>query len=141
MIKFASSREELEKIFQLRYEVLRKPWGQPFESSKDDLDEISFNAFMEKNGMCVACGRLDIIDEQTAQIRYMAVHPQFRGKKFGQNILRYLEQTAKENGLKKIFLHARENAVSFYEQNGYRVIRPSHVLFQSIQHYLMEKCI
>lgn len=141
MIKLANNQEDLEKIFQLRYEVLRKPWGQPFESSKDDLDAVSFNAFVEENGVCVACGRLDIIDEQTAQVRYMAVHPDFRGKKLGQKILIYLEQMAKEKGIKKIFLHARENAVSFYEQNGYKIIRPSHVLFQSIQHYLMEKCL
>lgn len=141
MIKLANNQEDLEKIFQLRYEVLRKPWGQSFESSKDDWDAVSFNAFVEENGKCVACGRLDIIDEQTAQIRYMAVHPHFRGKQLGTRILEYLENIAKQKGLKKIFLHARENAVAFYLKSGYTLIAASYLLFDAIQHYKMEKKI
>lgn len=139
MIKLANNQKDLEKIYRLRYEVLRKPWGQSFESVKDNLDEVSFNAFAEINDECEACGRLDIIDEQTAQIRYMAVHPDYRGKQWGSSILVYLEGIAKQKGISKIFLHARENSTAFYLKNGYKIIAPSYLLFGVIQHYRMEK--
>jgi N-acetylglutamate synthase-like GNAT family acetyltransferase len=141
MIKLATTKEELEKIFQLRYEVLRKPWNQPYESSFDELDKISYNAFIEESSVCVACGRLDILNNTTAQIRYMAVKPEYRGKHYGQQILVYLEKLAKDKGIQKILLHARENAVDFYLKNNYKIIQPSHLLFNAIQHYLMEKVL
>ncbi|HPQ08701.1 MAG TPA: GNAT family N-acetyltransferase [Bacteroidia bacterium] len=141
MIKLATTKEELEKIFQLRYEVLRKPWNQTYESSFDELDKISYNAFIEESSICIACGRLDILNSTTAQIRYMAVKPEYRGKHYGQQVLVYLEKLAKEKGIQKIILHARENAVDFYLKNNYKIIQPSHLLFNTIQHYLMEKTL
>jgi predicted GNAT family N-acyltransferase len=141
MIKLATTKEELEKIFQLRYEVLRQPWNQPYESSFDELDRVSYNAFIEESSICVACGRLDILNSTTAQIRYMAVKREYRGKHYGQQVLVYLEKLAKEKSIQKIILHARENAVDFYLKNNYKIIQPSHLLFNKIQHYLMEKVL
>lgn len=141
MIKVADHPSDLEKIFQLRYEVLRKPWNQPYTSAIDDLDKVSTNVFIEENNSCIACGRLDIIEVGIGQIRYMAVHPDHRNKKLGYQILNYLEELAKAKGVQKIILHARENAVSFYLKNGYTLMEKSHVLFGVIQHYLMEKSL
>jgi N-acetylglutamate synthase-like GNAT family acetyltransferase len=141
MIKLATTKEELEKIFQLRYEVLRKPWNQTYESSFDELDKISYNAFIEDSSVYVACGRLNLLNSTTAQIRYMAVKTEYRGKHYGQQVIVYLEKLAKEKGIQKIILHARENAVDFYLKNNYKIIQPSHLLFNTIQHYLMEKVL
>ncbi|MEW6773256.1 MAG: GNAT family N-acetyltransferase [Bacteroidota bacterium] len=139
IIKIAKEKSELEKIFQLRYEVLRKPWNQPFESSFDEKDELSLNAYIEEKNICVACGRLDIIDYTTGQIRYMAVHPEYRNQQLGKRILEYLEKQAIDKGIQTIILHARENALSFYLQNKYKLVKKSYLLFDVIQHYLMEK--
>lgn len=139
IIKIAKEKSELEKIFQLRYEVLRKPWNQPFESSFDEKDDLSLNAYIEEKNICVACGRLDIIDNTTAQIRYMAVHPEYRNQQLGKRILEYLEKQAIDKGIQTIILHARENALSFYLQNKYKLVKKSYLLFDVIQHYLMEK--
>lgn len=139
MIKIAITENDLKKIFQLRYKVLREPWEQPYESAIDNLDGISVNVFIEENDLCIACGRLDDIGNNVAQIRYMAVHPDFRNKKLGQKILQYLENLAKKRNFKKIVLHARENALGFYLKNNYKLVRSSHLLFNAIQHYLMEK--
>jgi hypothetical protein len=38
-------------------------------------------------------------------------------------------------------LQARENAVAFYERNGFHVVKPSFLLFNEIQHFLMEKML
>lgn len=139
IIKIAKDNSDLEKIFQLRYEVLRKPWNQPFESSFDEKDAISLSAYIEEKNICIACGRLDILDNTTAQIRYMAVHPNYRNQQLGQSILEFLEKQAIDKGIKTIILHARENALSFYLKNNYKLVKKSYLLFDVIQHYLMEK--
>lgn len=140
-VKIAQNEQDLQKIFDLRYEVLRKPWKQVYDTSFDELDKVSINAFIEYNDICIACGRLDILQENTAQIRYMAVHPDFKGQGLGQLILNTLEEMAISKGIEKIILHARENALGFYLKQNYKLIKPSHVLFDTIQHYLMEKKI
>ena len=43
-------------------------------------------------------------------------------------ILAFLEEEAKKINLKRIELQARENAVSFYEKNGYQIIEKSFLL-------------
>ena len=69
----------------------------------------------------------------------MAVETGFEGKGYGTGILTSLEQAAHEAGAGEIILHAREAAVTFYQQHGYCISEKSHVLFDYIQHYLMKK--
>lgn len=69
----------------------------------------------------------------------MAVAPDWRGRGIGQNILNYLENEAGRQGLRTLQLHAREQAIGFYKQQGYELVEKSHLLFGEIQHYLMQK--
>jgi predicted GNAT family N-acyltransferase len=62
-----------------------------------------------------------------------------QGKGLGSDILRFIEQKAKEKKLKKLILDARDHAVKFYEKNGYKVIGDSYLLFGTIKHFRMEK--
>ncbi len=62
-----------------------------------------------------------------------------KGKGAGTAIIQFLENKAKREGAERITLNARENAVHFYEKNGYKNIGKSHVLFGEIQHFKMEK--
>ena len=52
-----------------------------------------------------------------------------------------IRNKAKSKGKKKVILHSRENTVDFYKKNGFSLIKKSHIIFNSIQHYLMEKAI
>ena len=135
------SKQDFELYNQLRYEVLRKPWGQPPGSEIDETDTRSIHAFIKDNNIAVACGRVMFLDATTAQIRTMAVHPNYQGKGLGKLVMQHLEQIAKENNRTQIILHARENAVKFYESCGYKIKETSYLLFGEIQHYLMGKPI
>jgi N-acetylglutamate synthase-like GNAT family acetyltransferase len=139
-VKEASTPAERERIFKLRYEVLRQPWNQPENTSSDELDDTAINAFIEDaHQNVIACGRLQENPGRIGQVRYMAVSPAFQGKGLGKKILVFLEQKAAESGLKSVQLQARENAVPFYKQCGYTVNEPTFLLWGLIQHYLMEK--
>src|SRR4051812_10182678 len=105
-----ANSEDLDKVIALRYEVLRKPWDQPYESSKDDLEDRSLNVFIESDGKkVIACGRLQKNSDEIAQVRYMALTPEERGKGLGAAILSYLEKRSGEWSIKRIQLQARDN--------------------------------
>jgi len=53
--------------------------------------------------------------------------------------MRLMEAEAWDSGAIEIILHARENALGFYEKLGYVSVEPSHLLFGEIQHFLMKK--
>jgi len=134
-----SSAQDFETYYRLRFEVLRKPWGQPLDSEKDDTDGTSIHAFIKINNEAVAVARLHFIDHSVAQIRYMGVHPGQQGKGLGKQVIQYLEKKALQNERKIIILHARENAVKFYESCGYKTKEKSYLMWNQIQHFLMEK--
>ena len=141
-VKIASTNQQLNSILKLRYEVLRKPWSQTIDSATDQLEEKSINAFIQNNkGVFIACGRLQENENKIGQIRFMAVDQYYQGKGLGKLIITSLEEKAKELKLNKIQLQARENAVSFYKNNGYVMIEKTFLLWDQIQHFLMEKQI
>jgi ribosomal protein S18 acetylase RimI-like enzyme len=80
-------------------------------------------------------------DGKVGQVRFMAVAKNYQGKGLGEKILTQLELVAKEKQLAKIELQARENAVKFYEKNGYSIVQSSFLLWGQIQHYLMQKIL
>jgi N-acetylglutamate synthase-like GNAT family acetyltransferase len=134
--------EELSKYFNLRFEILRKPWNQPFSSTNDEWEDQSIHVLMlDENNDAVACGRLQINSKTEGQIRSMAVRTDLQGKGLGKKIIEYIEKRARELNLENIILDARINAVKFYEGRGYRVIGESYLLFGIIQHFKMEKAI
>ena len=136
-----TTAEEFKKYYNLRYEVLRKPWLQPKGSERDEEEETSLHRMIidEPNGKAVAVGRLQFNTIEEAQIRYMAVSDDYQGMGYGSKIVKVLDNIAREKGSRKIILQSRENAVKFYEKNGYKIIEKSYLLFDEIQHWLMEK--
>jgi N-acetylglutamate synthase-like GNAT family acetyltransferase len=140
-VKVTVNPGELDSVIDLRYRILRKPWDQPFETSRDELEEQSINAYISENGSVVACGRLQKNANAEGQIRYMAVDEAYRGKGYGKAVLHFLEKEARLMGLKTIMLQARENAVEFYVKENYNMVGPSFLLWGKIQHFQMEKRI
>ena len=136
-----NTSDEFKIYYDLRYEVLRKPWFQPKGSERDDDDETSLHRMIidEPNGKAVAVGRLQFNTIEEAQIRYMAVSDDYQGKGYGRKMVKALDNIAQEKGSRKIILQSRGNAVKFYERNGYKIIEKSYLLFDEIQHWLMEK--
>ncbi len=140
-VQIASNREEIDNIIELRYEILRKPWNRTKETATDEFETKSINAYIEKAGKVIACGRLQNNGNNIGQIRYMAVSHSVQGKGLGKLILKRLEEEARAINIDTVELQARENALEFYKSNGYTVKEPSFKLWDIIQHYLMTKSI
>ncbi|QNH62736.1 GNAT family N-acetyltransferase [Hymenobacter sediminicola] len=135
---------EWAAYFRLRYEVLRQPWQQPegSEHAEDDAAPTTTHALLlAPDGKALGVGRLHPSGQRQGQVRFMAVASAAQGQGVGRQILEFLEAAARRQGLTEIVLHARENAVPFYQQLGYLVVAPSHTLFGTVAHQLMRKAL
>ena len=138
-IRTPTTKEEWKKYYDLRYRLLRKPWGKPVGSEKDKMEKDSIHAAYFKDDQILGVCRLQKNNEQTGQVRYMAVEERTQGMGIGKKIMSYIEDKAREEGLSEIVLHARENARRFYESAGYGFVAKSYVLYGVIHHYKMLK--
>ena len=137
---FVAKKEK--DYYHLRWKVLREPWGQLKGTERDDQEDVSMHRMiLSPAGEVVACGRLQLNSAAEAQIRYMAVHPDYRGKNLGAIIIHELESMALDAGAEQMILQARENATGFYIACGYSVVIETFLLYGSIQHYLMQKSL
>lgn len=131
--------KEWELYYALRYDVLRKPLNQPLGSERNDGDLKGIHFALFEDGMLRAIARLDKVDDETGQTRFVAVDTVAQGKGFGKLIMEAVEAKSIARGNKKMILHARDYALPFYLRLGYTEIEKSYVLFDVLQHYLMEK--
>jgi predicted GNAT family N-acyltransferase len=138
-IKAPHTPSEWKEYYDLRFRILRLPLNQPIGSEKNEGDASGEHFALFENGIIKAIARLDKSEPQIAQVRFVAVEDNTQGKGFGKRIMAATEKTAKEQGNKKMILHARDYAVKFYEKLDYKVIEKSYLLFGVLQHYLMEK--
>src|SRR6185436_1955636 len=111
-----ATAEELKMYYDLRYEMLRKPWNRPYKSTIDEDEDNSIHALMvDDSGRGVAAGRLVLNNDEEGQVRSMAVAKDLQGKGLGTKILLHLEAEARKKKFKHIVLDAREGAVAFYK--------------------------
>ena len=137
-----ATEQELKMYYDLRYEILRKPWNQTYASTFDEWEKNSVHVLMlNDNGEPVATGRLQLNSAEEGQIRSMAVSETEQGKGLGTKILLRLEEEARKKNLKHIILDARDGAVNFYKKNGYHVEGDSYFLFDTIPHFKMKKLL
>ncbi|WP_371186902.1 YiiD C-terminal domain-containing protein [Thalassotalea maritima] len=136
------SEADFKVYHQLRYKVLRQPWGQKPGSEVDDIEQQAVHRMLTtSDGNVAAVGRLHKTASDVAQIRFMAVDDKYQGQGIGKQLLDALEQEAHRQGVRRIDLNAREVAVPFYRACGYQLHDKSHCLYNEIQHYKMSKSL
>lgn len=70
----------------------------------------------------VGCGGLQRIDDDTAEVKRMWIHPDWRGLGMGKRLLAHLEEVAAQQGRSTVILDTNEvliEAVSMYRRAGY----------------------
>lgn len=134
------SDDDFARYYDLRWRILRAPWGQPRGSERDERDADCVHRMACLSGRIpVGVARLQFNTPAQAQIRYMAVEPECRRRGIGAALAAALEQTARQHGAAEIVLDARDEAVEFYTSMGYEVIGAAHTLYGSIHHQAMRK--
>lgn len=132
-LRVPQTEEELERYYQFRWEMLRKPLHQPKGSERDAWDAMAHHQMVvDEQGNLVAVGRLYINADNEASIRFMAVHPDVQDKGLG-TLMAMTESVARQEGVKRVTCSAREDAVEFFAKLGFvnqgRSPRPPPRLF------------
>ena len=134
------TKKEFEAYYLLRYELLRKPWNQPVGTEKDEIESQCIHVMAcDKNNNILGVCRLQFNSEAEAQLRYMAVKEKAQHTGVGKQLLMYAEAKAMQKGAGTLILQARETAVAFYKKCGYIIVEKTYLMWNEIQHYLMEK--
>ena len=75
---------------------------------------------------------------EIVRLRQMAVLNDLQGKGIGRAIMHFAENIARDRGYSILSMHARKNAIGFYEKMGYKVTGDEFTEV-TIPHYVMEK--
>lgn len=134
--------QQFADYHQVRFNELRKPWGQAKGSEVDDSESSAVHRMVvDENNTVVAVARLHKTSMEHAQIRFMAVDHNKQGHGLGKLLLLALEQEARLLGIKTVELNAREIALNFYQACGYQLLHPAHTLYGEVKHFAMVKSL
>jgi GNAT superfamily N-acetyltransferase len=131
------SKEYLQMV-KLRDDMLRKPLGLGFapQELEEERNNMLIGAFEDDE--MLGCCMLVEEDNGTVRLRQMAVLNDLQGKGIGRALMNFAENLARDRGYRILSMHARKNAVGFYEKMGFTVTSKEFTEV-TIPHYVMEK--
>jgi GNAT superfamily N-acetyltransferase len=129
---------EYQQMVKLRDDILRRPLGLTFspQELEKEKENMLIGAFEEED--MLGCCMLVEENQETVRLRQMAVLNDLQGKGIGKALMNFAENLARDRGYKTLSMHARKNAVGFYEKMGYKVTSDEFTEI-TIPHYIMEK--
>ena len=130
--------KEYQEVVRLRDDILRKPLGLRFTPEELEGEKENLHIAAYEDEQMLGCCMLVEEDLQTVRLRQMAVLNDLQGKGIGRALMQFAENLARDRGYKKITMHARKNAIGFYEKMGYRK-QGDEFTEITIPHYVMEK--
>jgi predicted GNAT family N-acyltransferase len=130
--------KEYQQMVKLRDDILRKPLGLSFspEELEEEKNNLMLGAF--EDGNILGCAMLVEESPSVVKLRQMAVLNALQGRGVGRALMQFAENLARDHGYRTITMHARKNAVGFYEKMGYTA-KGDEFTEVSIPHYEMEK--
>ena len=125
-------------MLELRDRVLRIPLGLSVRNDDLSPDVHDILLIACRNSEVLGCVILHPLDNKVVRLRAMAVAPEYQGTGIGRLLVKDAERVAREEGFRRIILHARMVVHSFYEKLGYA--RQGEVFTEvGIPHVLMQK--
>ncbi len=114
-------KNDIDEVYQIECLSFSAPWTK--ESLYYELEQNLFAKYVvvELDEQVIGyCGLWVIMDD--AQITNIAVHPDFRGRKIGEALLRFAMQLSREMKAKRLSLEVRVSnhiAQSLYKKLGF----------------------
>ena len=140
-VKNPTTRDEFKTYYELRYHVLREPWGQPRGSEKDDYEPISqhFMAIEPVNQVVVGVVKLFEKSPGVGWFSHLAVKPEYQRKGIGKQLVGIVEEAARRQGYHILGCMSRLNTTSYFEKLGFKVTGLPAQYFGTTQVVWMEK--
>ena len=129
---------EYQQMIKLREDVLRKPLGLGFTAEELDQEKENMLIAAFEDETILGCCMLVEESPKIVRLRQMAVLNDLQGKGIGRAIMHFSENLARDRGYKTLSMHARQNAIGFYEKMGYKVVGNAFTEV-TLPHVVMEK--
>ena len=114
--------QSFERYYALRWKVLRKPFRRPRGSEYDEYDQVGEHRMLvNEAGDAIGVGRIHFNSPEEAQIRFMAIDPDYQGFGHGVTLIYALESRALEMGAQRVIINCRSNTLGFYQRCGYEL--------------------
>jgi GNAT superfamily N-acetyltransferase len=127
-----------EQSLVLRNRVLIEAVGRHENCRDFDFPDKDIYIAAFDSDKLIGAAIITPLDDNSVQMRQMAVDEEYQGKGVGRAIVREFERVVLELGYSTVMLHARETALPFYEKLGYDLC--SDKFFEiEIAHYEMKK--
>lgn len=131
---------EYQQMVKLRDDILRRPLGLGFTDHELETERQNMLIGAFEDDQMLGCCMLVEENPDTVRLRQMAVLNDLQGKGIGRALMSFAENLARDRGYKTLSMHARKNAIGFYEKMGYRVASEEFTEV-TIPHYVMEKSL
>jgi amino-acid N-acetyltransferase len=118
---------DLIKVYSDQYLLLPRS----LQDIKDD--QTDYRILLDDNKL-IACAMLDQFTDTLAEVRTLAVAPEFQGKGLGKLLVQDCEAKAKELGIKKIFALTYED--KFFHKLGYKTVQK-----ESLPEKVLKTCV
>jgi ribosomal protein S18 acetylase RimI-like enzyme len=127
------------QTWPLRKRVLRgDDPAAPGRFPEDDQPGVFHLGVRDSSGMVVAIATF-IPGDDGVQLRGMAVDPRRQGEGIGSLLVDGAATRLRDLGIERLWCHARDTAIGFYERMGFRVISESFIHGESgLPHTTME---
>ena len=110
--------EDMPLVFELRHEVFVCEQNVPIELERDNEDAAAIHIIAKDNCVTTGCARI-LLHGDEAHIGRLAVKREMRGKGIGAQICRFIIDSCRALGCRKIVLHSQLHAVEFYKKLGF----------------------
>lgn len=138
LARVAHKSADYWKCVELRDRLLRKPLGLEFSAEELEEENNQWHLCLFLNDEIVACLCLVPLKSGEIKMRQVAVDHDFQSFGLGTRLVKYSENVAIDSGFKLMSLHARENALAFYNKMNYLEVG-NRFLEVGIEHFRMEK--
>lgn len=105
--------------------AIRDGEDHSFYAQFNSIHTIKHIIVLYDDEILVACGAIKHFDEESIEVKRMFVPMQYRGKGYAIQILKALEDWAKELGYKNLVLETglkQPEAISLYKKYGFSII-------------------
>ena len=107
---------------ELRKRLLRAPLGMSFSPEELAAESSELHFGLIHQGQLWACAVIVPSPTDQAKLRQMAVDEDHQRQGLGSTLIRHIETELRRRDFQRVELHAREEAVPFYERLGYHTL-------------------
>jgi len=119
----AQNKQELDDAFKIRRIVFVHEQQVPEDIEIDEYENESDHFVVYDSSLRpLGAGRLRQIGNQQAKVERICIAKEFRGQGLGDQMMKKIEEVAKEKGINTLYLHAQDHAEGFYQRLGYQTI-------------------